>query len=489
MPSAMLRSLLWAATFAATQALAQTYTSYLTGNAGDAQTTPQFGIVLMGGAGEQDDAMRWFLQRAQGGDVVVLRTSGSNGYNNYLYSQLGIAVDSVETLVLHNAAAASHPYVLQRVQQAEAVWIAGGNQANYVSEWRGTPLAQALNDLLLQRHGVVGGISAGMAVLGESYFAALNGTITSATALGNPFHANMTLGHADFVRAPWLAQTITDTHFDNPDRRGRLAAFLARIHVDRGVRPLGIACDEYAAVCIDETGLARCYGAAPQYDDYVWFVRPACTEPSGPEVCQPGLPLTWHRGGQALKAYRIAGTSTGNRTFDLTDWRTGTGGQWFHWSVQNGTFAQATGSAPACSIPTAPALATSFGHGCQGAGSMHTLTATALPWLGSVFRASGSGFATPALVVAGTGFQTLQLPLASVLPEAAGGCGLWVAPAILEAFVVASGTIEATLPLAANASLIGLAFYHQHVALELGPTLAVTGATSSNGLALTIGAP
>ena len=74
---------------------AQNYTSYYTGNT-NIITNPSGGVCLMGGASEDDNAMKWFLQRANGGDVLVLRTSGSNGYNSYLYSGLGILVNSVE---------------------------------------------------------------------------------------------------------------------------------------------------------------------------------------------------------------------------------------------------------------------------------------------------------------------------------------------------------------------------------------------------------
>lgn len=79
----------------------------------------------MGGATEDDNAMKWFLQRANGGDVLVLRTTGSNGYNSYLYSSLGINVNSVETIVCNNASASNDAYVLQKINQAEAIWFAG----------------------------------------------------------------------------------------------------------------------------------------------------------------------------------------------------------------------------------------------------------------------------------------------------------------------------------------------------------------------------
>jgi len=330
---------------------AQNYTSYFTGDVADVGLAPAFGMVLMGGAGEDDEAMKWFLQRANGGDVVVIRTSGSDGYNDYLYSDLGIDVNSVETIVFENALASNDSYVIQQLQNAEAIWIAGGSQAAYVSMWRNTPVEEAINHLLLVKGGVVGGTSAGMAIMAGRYFGALNGTITSGQALTNPYNSLVTIGHNDFVSAPFLHNTLTDTHFDNPDRRGRMAVFMARLYTDQGIVPTGIACDEYAAVCIGSDGIAQCYGEAPQYDDNVYFVRPNCLDPIGPETCISGSPLTWDRGGEALKIYRIKATSDGSRTFDLNNWLTGSGGEWLNWSVQSGTFNESIGAtAPDCSI-------------------------------------------------------------------------------------------------------------------------------------------
>ena len=67
---------------------AQAYTRYMTGDSSDVQTTTTPGTCLMGGATENVNAMRWWMQRAGGGDVLVLRCTGSDGYNNYLYKPL-----------------------------------------------------------------------------------------------------------------------------------------------------------------------------------------------------------------------------------------------------------------------------------------------------------------------------------------------------------------------------------------------------------------
>lgn len=328
----------------------QSYTSYLTGSATDIVTSPSGGVCLMGGATEDDNAMKWFLQRANGGDILVLRTTGSNGYNSYLYSGLGVTVNSVETIVCNNALASSDPYIIQKIQQAEAIWFAGGDQWTYINYWRNSPVDSAINQAIQQKNIVIGGTSAGMAIQGKYYFSAQNGTVTSAAALSNPFNSLVTVDSSAFINNNFLDNTITDTHFDNPDRKGRLVTFLARIHTDYVVYANAIACDEYTAVCIDTTGIARVFGGHPTYDDNAYFIQSNCELTiQSPENCSSGNPLTWNLGGLALKTYQIKGDSTGSKTFDLNTWQSGSGGTWFNWSISNGVFSEQTGTAINCS--------------------------------------------------------------------------------------------------------------------------------------------
>jgi cyanophycinase-like exopeptidase len=328
----------------------QSYTSYLTGSATDIVTSPSGGVCLMGGATEDDNAMKWFLQRANGGDILVLRTTGSNGYNSYLYSGLGVTVNSVETIVCNNALASSDPYVIQKIQQAEAIWFAGGDQWTYINYWRNSPVDSAINQAIQQKNIVIGGTSAGMAIQGKYYFSAQNGTVTSAAALSNPFNSLVTVDSSAFINNNFLDNTITDNHFDSPDRKGRLVTFLARIHTDYGVYANAIACDEYTAVCIDTNGIARVFGGHPTYDDNAYFIQSNCELTiQSPENCSSGNPLTWNLGGLALKTYQIKGDITGSKTFDLNTWQTGTGGIWYNWYVSNGSFNEQPGTAINCS--------------------------------------------------------------------------------------------------------------------------------------------
>ena len=144
----------------ATAASAQSYTSYLVGDVADVETEPFNRTVLAGGGGDSDAAMISFLSAADGGDVVVLRASGSDGYNDYLYADLGITVNSVETIVFHDASAAGEEYVQTQIANAEAIFIAGGDQSVYVEYWKDN----AIEDLLNNHEGPIGGTSAGMAI-------------------------------------------------------------------------------------------------------------------------------------------------------------------------------------------------------------------------------------------------------------------------------------------------------------------------------------
>ncbi len=329
----------------------QTFTYYFDGNPTDAEVQAQGGICLMGGATENDNAMRWFLERANGGDVLILRTSGSNGYNSYFFSDLGVSLNSVQTIVCHTADASTDDYVLNAIEKAEAIWFAGGDQWDYVSFWRDSPVQTAINNAIQNRNIVIGGTSAGMAIQGEYYFSAQNGTVTSGQALANPYHPNVTVDNTPFLANDILANTITDTHYDNPDRRGRHMTFLARMIKEYTMEPKGIACEEYTAVCIDTEGQARVFGDYPEYDDFALFLRRNCDLwEEEPDECEPGEALQWDYFLGGVKTYKVPGTPNGDYSFNLNDWINGTGGEWEHWNVADGVLSVESSYEPECII-------------------------------------------------------------------------------------------------------------------------------------------
>lgn len=339
------------------------YTYYSVGNPATvpavSQGRPHPSYVLMGGGPDVDEAFRWMIKQSGGGRLVVIRATGDGAYNPYIYYSnaassttstvpvdgwvggAALGLTSVETLVIPSIAAADDPFVNEVVGRANAVWIAGGDQADYIKYWKGRTLARTL-DTLMTKNVPIGGTSAGLAVLGQFDYSALRGTVTSAEAMGNPYNRYMTLDpdplstSGGFIAPPALANTITDSHLDSRDRMGRLITFVSRLVASYpgtgsqvfgcagGVLPnsgaRGIGLDVEAALLVDWdaaaghfTGRRVTNNPAPASEAAVYFVNVT----QGPTACAAGKPLTI--GASAVQIRKLADSNT---TINLSDWST-----------------------------------------------------------------------------------------------------------------------------------------------------------------------
>ena len=132
------------------------YKYFRVGNEADVTAVPRAGFALMGGGKDLDEAFRWLCIRGGGGDFLVLRASGTAEYNRYVQSMCRL--NSVATLVIPSREAALDPFVATAISHASALFISGGDQANYINFWMGTPVQAALNDAI--KRGVpIGGTS------------------------------------------------------------------------------------------------------------------------------------------------------------------------------------------------------------------------------------------------------------------------------------------------------------------------------------------
>lgn len=255
------------------------------------------GLMLVGGGEWPYDAFRWMIERAGHGHLVVLRASGAAEAQDEFYREIG-GVASAQTFVFSDRKAASDPAVLATLEAADGIFIAGGDQANYVRYWKDTPL-NAVLDRHVRDGKPLGGTSAGLAILGAwSYGAMDGGSITSQVALRDPLDPGMTLV-GEFLHLPLLGQVITDSHFAKRDRLGRLVAFVAKLRGE-GVEVAGLGIDEGAALCIDGAGVARLYPGAQ--DGFAWLVQ--ATQP--PTRVERGQPLEF-------AAVRVTGIGAGSR--------------------------------------------------------------------------------------------------------------------------------------------------------------------------------
>ncbi len=303
------------------------YTSWIVGDTADVKTQPLGGVLLAGGSTDVDAAMRWFLQRSAGGDVLILRSSGKDGYNEYFYRKLGETVNSVETILLDNRELASNTEIVRKVRTAEAIFLAGGDQGNYVNFWQGTPVAIALNERI-QQGAVLGGTSAGCGILGQVYFTAKEGTITSEEALTNPYDKRVDIRRDDFLKQPLLANTITDMHYAARDRQGRHLAFMARASTDWKLKLRGIGVDEKTAVAVTPDGNARVFGQGNAY-----FLQATGAKP---ELCQANKPLTWKGNGKAVRVITMAGSDAGTAGFNLSTFKSTADAKAEYWYIENG---------------------------------------------------------------------------------------------------------------------------------------------------------
>jgi cyanophycinase len=298
------------------------YRHYLAGNAGDV-VTPTSGLLVLQGGGTDVDQNYVEMGRASGGgDFVVLRASGSDEYNAYIHALCGC--DSVETLVFGGRHAAADPFVIETIRNAEALFIAGGDQSRYVRFWKDTAVEDAIN-YVAAKPAPVGGTSAGMAILGEfAYSAMSDDSLTSGAALADPFHEDLTLSR-DFVDVPILRNVVTDQHLQERNRIGRTMALLARLMKDGWTEDArAIAADRETALHIDPaTGAARVFATKEHGTPYVYFMR----SQARPSRCEPHTPLTFHN----VSIYRIGPGGT----FDIDSW-TGRDGLAYTLSVKEG---------------------------------------------------------------------------------------------------------------------------------------------------------
>lgn len=242
---------------------------------------------LGGGGTDVDTAIQWMINQARGCtkcsnkvDVVIIRASGSDSYNEPIYQMNG--VDSVETILINNRNDANAPNIVEKVKNAEVIFFAGGDQCNYVRNFQNTQLETAIESVSA-RGGAIGGTSAGAMIQSGIVYNACGRAVESRDALYDPYrNINFTY---NFL--PWsnLRNTIIDTHFDKRDRMGRLMTFIARQLQDKRAKSvLGIGISEQTSVVVDRNGNAKVMGRGPAY-----FVLGN----HRPEVCERNKYLTY----------------------------------------------------------------------------------------------------------------------------------------------------------------------------------------------------
>jgi len=227
------------------------------GNPMDDVRPPQGkGLIFSGGHGHVHAAYRWAHDRITGskgdvvgGDVVIIRATLDNSYSSQFMR--AAKFNSAQTLAIPpDATPEELAQAAEIVSKAEFVFFSGGQQSRYL-QWRDTPLSRAVQNTY-DRGGVVGGTSAGLAILGECVLGggAPSRQLTTEALVKNPTPGADSLQRGLFDFLPVYAES----HFHQRDRFGRLAVLLAEM---KERIPFAVAADERTAVTVDDRAHAR----------------------------------------------------------------------------------------------------------------------------------------------------------------------------------------------------------------------------------------
>lgn len=137
--------------------------------------------------------------------------------------------------------------------------------------------------------------------------------------------------------------------------------------------------------------------------------------------------------------------------------------------------------------PTCAATVLDRGGGCAGAGGPLVLTVRDRAWLGATLRTRVVGLPAGAFAIGVFGAAAQTVPLAQLHPLGAPGCQLLATDDILLQFPVAAGAAEPTFAVPSATVLLGTAFEHQVVGVEVDAAGRVVAVTSSNAVRCTFG--
>jgi cyanophycinase len=236
--------------------------------------SPAGSLIIVGGGTIPDSIRARFVELAGGntGRLVVIPTAserpdaGDVSQATEPWKNFGFA--SIHVLHTRRRVEADDPAFIQPLKSATAVWFGGGQQTRLTEAYADTAVHRELS-ALLKRGGVIGGTSAGAAVMSKPMIS--GGTDTPQMAEG-------------FGLLPH--DLLIDQHFLKRSRMNRL---LEAMRLKPGI--IGVGIDESTALWVRD-GKATVIG-----ESYVAWIEPAAPTvrikflKAGDSIPVPALPL------------------------------------------------------------------------------------------------------------------------------------------------------------------------------------------------------
>lgn len=202
-------------------------------------------LVIVGGGALPESALAEFLKLAGGAKkakIVVIPTAGAaaddaKAADGFLKAWKDAEVGSVTLLHTRDRKTADDPKFCKPLAEATGIWFSGGDQRKLMDAYGGTATEKAMF-ALHKRGGVIGGTSAGAAVMSEAMIAG-----------GNP-DAKTEKGFS------FLPGVVVDQHFTERKRLPRLAGV-----IEKNPTWAGLGIDEGTALILTQGRFFKVVGA------------------------------------------------------------------------------------------------------------------------------------------------------------------------------------------------------------------------------------
>ncbi len=246
-------------------------------------------LLVVGGGSRPRPAIEEFVRLCKGGPILVITSASASPEESgpaavRQFQEAG--GQQVSWLHIAGPDTANADTTIARIIQARGVFFTGGVQTRFMERIGGTRAEAALRVLYLERQGVIGGTSAGAAVLSEVM-------ITGDGDLGKLERNNIVTARGLGL----LTTCIVDQHFVARQRNNRLLSLVIE------KRLVGVGIDESTAIVYYPNDTFRVYGEGSVlvYDPRKALVPQA---PPSKRLTMEGIRLSVLKDGQVFDLRR-----------------------------------------------------------------------------------------------------------------------------------------------------------------------------------------
>ncbi len=212
-------------------------------------------LLIIGGGEKPEPALEEFVSLSANKPILVITSASGVPEESgpYMVQQFKNAgAQRVDWLHITNPEMANADSTVAQVRQAGGIFFTGGVQERLMNRLGGTRTETAILQLYFDRGGIIGGTSAGAAVMSQIM-------ITGNELINKDSTNNFVTLQKQNVETKrgfgFLDQVIIDQHFVARKRHNRLISLVLE-----NPKLLGVGIDENTAILVEPSGKFRVYG-------------------------------------------------------------------------------------------------------------------------------------------------------------------------------------------------------------------------------------